>query len=568
MTLENVHNKGFTKRARAHMQSMDQAAKDLQRALNLSPEMKYKIVSFLAHTEQAKKASSEEELSAKTPVADEFASLHFLKPELANERPPSSFADLRSPKKSSHKRVWFRSLAAILCVVFLVGAFALVLQMVHQSTSEGSSPPGLYTATNNSVSRLGDKNGHLTTLWSYTLSAPWTEQRIAEYNKSIHRSASAWTTFIDSPVTVSGNIAYFGGNADDPNTHQFHHYLYALNATNGILLWRYQIDGGKSGIPSPVFLQNGQLSTFSLEPGTVTGPPQVAQDLVYILVASKPYALPQYSPSYSIVALDRETGSVHWTTHYFADLSQMSVASDGSMVYTTDANLLMAFNGENGQKQWTKEVSRPNNYSGFFDLHLVNQTILATLSTYAPTDPTSTSSVYAFAATTGELRWESSRINGLISPLMIDQDEVYFGSETGTIAALSLQSGSLIWSYRTKPSEAIVSVKESGGVLYADFTQSGPLQQNLPSKLSLLALDAHHGTLNWKTSLPGTYQSSLMTLGWNESQLIIGNSFLYASLSDGTICSLSISRGLAISCDQLTQDHTIPSLTLIEGSAG
>jgi outer membrane protein assembly factor BamB len=311
---------------------------------------------------------------------------------------------------------------------------------------------------------------------------------------------------------------------------------------------------------------------YNLEPGTVTGAPQVTQDLVYILVASKPHVPlphgPEYNQYYYIFALDRKSGAVRWSTHYFADSSQMSVAPDGSMVYVTDANELMAFNGENGQRQWVKQVSRHNTDGGFFALQFANETLYATLSYYGSTH---TSLVYAFDAARGSQLWVSQPVDGLISPVVVDQNAVYFGSEAGHVYALRASDGSQLWNYSNGPFEAYVSLQKKDGLIYARVTQStyGRATEIIGKApvLSLAVLDANSGTFERGTTIPPTHDNFGTAVGWDGGQLVVGNDIVYTSMKNGEVCSLSIQQLSFIECDTITHSAIAPTLTLVEDAA-
>lgn len=353
---------------------------------------------------------------------------------------------------------------------------------------------------------------------------------------------------IDSPMTVSGGIVYFGGNADDPTTHQQHHYLYALNATSGALLWQHQIDGGNSGIPSPFLVSTPQVQAYYPLTGVVAQAPQVSQNLVYILVASQPH-ISRYSSFYSILALDRFSGSVRWSTRYVGDLSQLSVASDGSMVYATNANLLMAFNGQNGQKQWEKQIPRSDDFAGFMALQTVNRTIYATFTHYKPVVK---SIIYAFDASSGSQLWSSRQVDGAASPLVVTQNALYFGTDAGQISALSLKDGASIWSSTSRPSlPAFVSLQEEAGVIYARSTLSelnaNTGEQGIKPWVKIDAFQVENGTKMWESMLPGEDigQDQQTGLGWDGGQLVVDDGIAYVSTRGNMVCSFSTGDGLA-----------------------
>jgi outer membrane protein assembly factor BamB len=588
MSPEEMRQRNFAKRARERLQHMDQAAQDLQSALSLFPETKYEVIALLSPVEitddmsllnDVEPVRAEKQVPlppAQTEMEEAlFPSAQPGREEERRARPvrePESLQKLFARSRTTRKHVWLRSLAAILCVAFLVGTFALALQIIHQSASAPAGTPGLYVTTDNSVFRLASQDGQLSTLWRYTLSAPWTEQRVKAYDQQTHQPVTPWTRLIDSPVTVSGNVAYFGGNADDPHTHQLHHYLYALNATTGKLLWRYQIDGGKSGIPSPFSIQTDQVQMYNLEPGTVTGAPQVVQNTIYILVAVKPHMPqphgPEYNQYYYIFALNSQTGVVRWSTRYFADSTQMSVASDGSIVYATDANAIMAFNGANGQKQWQKEIPRPNLYSGFSDLQFANGTLYATMRiSYTTPSPSASSRIYAFDPANGSQLWVSRPVNGLVSPLVVAQNALYFGSGAGNVYALRLHDGSQLWDYRGYASDVFVSLFQSNGVVYARMTASleaAEMDQTFGPYLTIVAIDARSGNLNWGSSIPPDKRENFGTgVGWDGGQLAVSGDIVYTSMQNGLVCSLKRSDGSFIACDTLAHTQMVPSLTLV-----
>ena len=126
-------------------------------------------------------------------------------------------------KPTPRARALLLQLAAVLCLVLIVGSFVLVTALSRQGqparfpTGSGS---GLYAYLNNAIYRL-DSQTH-TILWKYTFASSETVEGDAIYDNS------------NQPVVVKG-ILYVETHTDTASSQQ---YLSALNTTNGSLLWR------------------------------------------------------------------------------------------------------------------------------------------------------------------------------------------------------------------------------------------------------------------------------------------------------------------------------------------
>lgn len=247
-----------------------------------------------------------------------------------------------------------------------------------------------------------------------------------------YNAATGTATAVDVGTAVVVNGVVYGHASDDVN----HSYLFALNAANnGAQVWRSQInnqtfsnlqvDNGKVYIASSAITQQGGPSTtdsyayaFNAKDGTQTwrsakisdvipGAPAVANGVVYV-----------GSKDTNVYALDAKTGSSLW--HYNA----------GGAIY-----------------------SSPQVVNGVLYAGVASSvsTVTNNLKINTAVDSTSTSgSIIALNvnATTGSLRWRHSLDKYVGSPLVVNGNVVYVGTNNNFVYALSATGGSQVWSYQ------------------------------------------------------------------------------------------------------------------------
>ncbi len=561
--LEKIWHQRFVKRAHTRIQLINLAAEDLRVALDLPPEAKHELISLLAFPEHDNAVFS---ISESQPQEKEVWSGDTQ--EVFHDSMQDPGKRFSSRTRSHKKLVWLNTLAAVICVGILVGGLTLMLRVAHQTTA--SPPSGLYVTTNDSLDRFATQNGRLTSLWHYTLHAPWTARRINHLNLP-NNVVPPWNIRIDTSPTIVENIVYFGGNEDNTITHQLHHYLYALDAVSGTLIWRYQIDENGNGIKGPYFTNGSESGSLHLDLGKMISPPQVADGLVYIQVSDW--------PSYSILALDSTNGRVRWSYTYQGTsiYSQMSEVVDSRLYISVD-NRLLALDAKNGQKQWIQQVPWHKGSSSFLSLQTGNGTVYATFISYPAhqdvgsySDAVHISEIYAFDMVNGLQRWVSKPIDGEVSPLVIDHQAIYLGSETGHIYALKVADGTQLWSYGYDPHASFVFLQKMGGAIYARETLSlyglAAAQYNgPPPRLRIIALTAKSGKLKWRNTIPQTTTTFGTPQGWDGGQLVIGNGIVYTSLRNGVVCSLTTNRGSFLQCYSIEKSASVssaPTLTLV-----
>ena len=247
-----------------------------------------------------------------------------------------------------------------------------------------------------------------------------------------YNAATGTATAVDVGTAVVVNGVVYGHASDDVN----HSYLFALNAANnGAQVWRSQINNqifsnlqvgnGEVYIASSAITQQGGPSTtdsyayaFNAKDGTQTwrsakisdvipGAPAVANGVVYV-----------GSKDTNVYALDAKTGSSLW--HYNA----------GGAIYTSP------------------QVVNGVLYAGVASSV---STVTNNLKINTAVDSTSTSgSIIALNvnATTGSLRWRHSLDKYVGSPLVVNGNVVYVGTNNNFVYALSATGGSQVWSYQ------------------------------------------------------------------------------------------------------------------------
>jgi len=273
---------------------------------------------------------------------------------------------------------------------------------------------------------VGSSNNYL-----YALNAKSGKQ-LWRYNAATGTGAAPTAAAVDVGTAVVVNGVVYGHASDDVN----HSYLFALNAANnGAQVWRSQInnqtfsnlqvDNGEVYIASSAITQQGGPSTtdsyayaFNAKNGTqtwrsakisdvISGVPAVANGVVYV-----------GSKDTNVYALDAKTGSSLW--HY----------NTGGAIYTSP------------------QVVNGVLYAGVASSV---STVTNNLKINTAVDSTSTSgSIIALNvnATTGSLRWRHPLDKYVGSPLVVNGNVVYVGTNNNFVYALSATGGSQVWSYQ------------------------------------------------------------------------------------------------------------------------
>jgi len=282
---------------------------------------------------------------------------------------------------------------------------------------------------------------------------------------------------ISSPAIANG-VVYIG--SDDNN-------IYALNATNGLLIWKYRTDDWVRSTPAVVnqvvyvAAQDGYIYALYAKNGTLKwkyGPaggfqlssPTVKDGRLYVA------SVPTFAPGGpSLIALNIEDGTLEWET----PLSSQSTPAVANGIVYIGSDKVYALNATDGSIMWQYDYYDPvNDQDEFFNTSpAVANGIVYIASGYI------SGRIHALNATTGKLIWMYESGYPSFSSPAIAHGMVYIGSYTDyNVYALDAQTGTLTWKYHTQGeidysspaiADKVVYVCSNDGYLYALNATSG-----------------------------------------------------------------------------------------------
>jgi len=273
---------------------------------------------------------------------------------------------------------------------------------------------------------------------------------------------------ISSPPTVVNGVEYVGGGMFPSN------FLYAVNATNGTILWSYPVGNYVYSAPNVV---NGVVyfgcdddNLYALNAATgallwkyttqsyIDASPAVANGVVYI-----------GSADHNLYALDATTGTLRWKYMTFGRvLSAPSVA--GNVVYvgssSPDLNFY-ALNATTGALVWNSQMN-PNGYGAGRNSPAVANGIVYVFDEFA--------NLYAYNAGTGAVLWTYSPgpIALLDANPVIANGVLYWSNVIlSSVIALDAHTGSRLWTYSSSDAVPVSPPIVANGVVYVVGSAGG-----------------------------------------------------------------------------------------------
>jgi outer membrane protein assembly factor BamB len=240
-----------------------------------------------------------------------------------------------------------------------------------------------------------------------------------------------------------------------------------------------------------------------------------------------------------VVCLDRETGSLHWTSEpggiisapvavgdNWVFIATRKLADDGSEA----GGSLRAVDKATGLTRWVKDYERP----------LVSPLELKTTRIYAGS---ADGSFYALQASNGDVIWKVETQGIVHSRALVTDHAIYFGGDDGALRAVEPAKGEIIWKHQAsgkvvgRPAIDERSVYFGAGDGY------------------LYSVDVLTGRLRWRSRTGAAIEAA---------PVLVGERVLVASF-DNFVYALSRSTGDRIWKRRL--ENRITSALIVEGDA-
>lgn len=290
------------------------------------------------------------------------------------------------------------------------------------------------------------------------------------YALNSRNGTTAWTNLavkgLSSPALVNGEVLVGGTDGR----------LHALNATNGAELWNVSL------VAHPVF-------------SGITSSPKVAYDLAYVGTFNE-----TGGPG-EVVAVWISNGTIAWR-HPTASVDFSSPAVyDGTVyigvmgLYNTTTQVtwkppygVLALDGATGAQEWFTPTNDSVAASPLVTRHLV-------------VVPSKDGNLYALNRTNGSVVWKDALDAGVSSPAISGDTVVVAGGSFGgggVVRGVLLYGGSVLWTFHPNgPVQASVTV--AGGLAYVATNVANG---------TVYALDVSSGALVWSYTPPNSGTST------------------------------------------------------------
>ncbi len=407
--------------------------------------------------------------------------------------------------------IYFDTQDQALAVANAAGAFS---QIAVQAPA--SAVPGTHWVT------VVERSGHLIKQEIFEVHVNWTEfhtQNMMRWNPyenvlnvdnvgSLLKKGSYTTggSVGSSPAVVDG-VVYV--SSDDNN-------VYALQASNGALLWSYPVAEASSPAVANgvVYVGSYDHSVYALDArtgvklwnyitdGVVFSSPTVANGTVYV-----------DSLDSNVYALNASTGALLWkyTTTPGQYVNTSPAVADGAVYVGGGDGNVYAFNASNGHLLWQYTT----------DWYVYSSPAVANGVVYVGS--CCNGIVYALNARTGSPLWSYTTGDNVDSSPAVANGVVYIGSHNGNVYALDAGTGAKLWSYATGGLVASSPAVANGVVYVGSWDYNG------------YALNASTG------ALLGKYRTGSEVF----SSPAVVNGMIYVGSDDGRLYVFGLPRGLA-----------------------
>ena len=234
------------------------------------------------------------------------------------------------------------------------------------------------------------------------------------------------TTITSSPTVVNGTV-YVAASS-----------LYALNASDGSLLWHDSFADGVSSSPTVnngvIYITEGDGNLYALNASdgtqiwhyqigmfTYASAPTVSNGVVYV-----------GSSNNTLYALDASSGSLLWQYQTGGSINASAAVSNGIVYIGASDGVMYALKARNGKSIWHYQTG---------DAIWSSPSVANGVVYFGSND----SYIYALNASNGSLVWHFQTGGRVLSSPTIFFGVVYIGSEDTSVYALNASNGSLVW---------------------------------------------------------------------------------------------------------------------------
>ncbi|MEE9150783.1 MAG: PQQ-binding-like beta-propeller repeat protein [Thermoplasmata archaeon] len=253
-------------------------------------------------------------------------------------------------------------------------------------------------------------------------------------------------------------------------------YLYALNLSNGGILWKTMITShpGLSGVTSPPTIINGKvfLGSFNFSGGTGYlycldedngnvlwrnttfssvhfSSPSISEDRVYVgTMGLYNSTTLQWSSPFGLYAFDARNGEMIWNFSVEGSVGSSPTIAGDRVLFTSKDGYLYSLNKTNGNLIWKKNIGSSVSSPAFWQGAIF----------VGSGEMSGQGKFYSFDLE-GNPLWEFIPNGAVQSSPAVAGNFVYFATnvQNGTIYCLNLSNGQLVWQFKPWPEQFIIS---------------------------------------------------------------------------------------------------------------
>jgi outer membrane protein assembly factor BamB len=241
----------------------------------------------------------------------------------------------------------------------------------------------------------------------------------------------------------------------------------------------------------------------------------------------------------SVICLERETGSLLWSTEPGGALEAPVAVGEKALYITSDrirgegtqtGGALRALDPATGLTLWVHDYERP----------FTSAIATAGDRLYAGS---ADGALYSLSLAGGDVLWKAATQNVVRGLALVTQGAIYFGSDDGALYSIAPASGKTNWKYQTQGAVVARPLLDGSAIYFGSWDGN------------VYALEASSGKLKWRSPTAAAVETS---------PVIAGDRLLIASLDD-FVYALSKTSGNRLWKRRM--DNRIAAAPIVDGDA-